>query len=56
MPAEELKPGKYHEVMNSVSVVKNMAELLMEGETEPSRKEMLLKIIARSDKIAELIQ
>lgn len=56
MPAEELKSGKYHEIMNSVSVVKNMAELLMERETEPSRKEMLLKIIARSDKIAELIQ
>ncbi len=55
MPEEVLKTGRYHDVMNSVGVIKNVAELLLEEEVEPQRRDMLLKIKARSEKIAELI-
>lgn len=40
-------------MMNSTSVIKGMAELLMEGEGTPARKDMLSVIVSRADQVAD---
>ena len=51
--AEELKLEQYHEMMNSTSVIKGMAELLIEEEGAPAKKDMLSVIVSRADKVAD---
>lgn len=51
--AEELKLKEYHDIMNSVSVIKGMAELLIEGEGTLEKKGMLSVIANRAEKVAE---
>lgn len=55
MATEDLEPEKYHDIMNSVSVISSAAELLLEDEEEPLKKDLLSRIKARAEKIAELV-
>ena len=43
----------YHELMNSATVIKNMAELLSEDEGAPEKKDMLSTIVKRADNVAD---
>lgn len=56
MLMDDLKTEEYHEIINSVGVIKNLAELLLEEEVEPSKRDMLSRIMARSEKIVELMR
>jgi hypothetical protein len=53
---EELKLEQYHNMMNSTSVIKGMAELLLEEEGVPTRKDMLSVIVSRADKVADQLE
>ncbi len=54
--AEELKLEQYHSMMNSASVIKGIAELLLEDEGTPATKDMLSVIVSRADKVAEELE
>ena len=47
--------GTYHEIINSASVIKAVAEILIEEESEPEKKVMLSKIVSRSEVLVEQI-
>jgi hypothetical protein len=49
----EMDLKKYHDLMNSAAVIKNMAELLFEEEADLERKDMLSTIAARAEQVAE---
>jgi nitrogen-specific signal transduction histidine kinase len=48
-----LKLKEYHDIINSASVIRGMAELLMEEERAPAKKDMLSVIMNRAEKVAE---
>jgi hypothetical protein len=48
-----LELEKYHDMMNSASVIKGMAELLIDDEPEPEKKDMLYAIADRAVYVAE---
>lgn len=43
-------------MMNSASVIKGIAELLLEDEGTPATKDMLSVIVSRADKVAEELE
>ncbi len=51
--AEESKLEKYQDMMNSASVIKGMAEILIEDEVISARKDMLSTIRERAERVAE---
>ena|GEM_PF-4024272 len=44
---------KYHDMMNSASVIKGMADLLIDDEVSPEKKDMLTAIAERAMYVAE---
>lgn len=44
---------KYHDMMNSASVIKGMTELLIDEETAPEKKDMLNLILNRAEHVVE---
>ncbi len=50
-----MRLGTYHEMINSVSVIKAVAEILIEDEPDPEKKDMLSKIVSRSKTLIEQI-
>ncbi len=56
MPAGELEMEKHHDIVNSAGVIRNLAELLLEMEADPLKRDMLGRIKARSERLEELMR
>ncbi len=51
-----MRRERYHDIMNSVSVIKNMTELLLDEKGDPLKRDILLKINARAERLVELMR
>lgn len=56
MPVEELNTEKYHDIVNSTGVIRNLADLLLDDEADPLKRDMLGRIKACAEKLVELVQ
>ncbi len=56
MPAEDPKTEKHHDIVNSAGVIRNLADLLLDEEADPLKRDMLGRIKARAERLAELMR
>ncbi len=56
MLAEDSKTEKYHDIVNSAGVIGNIADLLLDEEADPLKRDMLGRIKARAERLEELMR